>query len=125
MNTTKPLLIALVALAGCKGKRKREPAPGPVVEVARDAAADATIDAGAWPGLAHLTQIQPLRVVTLPVKLDVPRFEVAGPVIAGDVAVVASSQFGFAAVDWRRGVLRGPSPPVATSRRRSCTAGAS
>ena len=107
MNKTTPLLIALVALAGCKGKRQREPAPAPVAEAPRDAAAteDATVDAGVWPRLAHLPQIQPLRVVTLPVKQDVPRFEVGGPVIAGDVAVVASSQFGFAAVDWRRGTL--------------------
>ena len=107
MTKTTPLLIALVALAGCKGKRQREPTPAPVVEAARDAAAaaEATVDAGVWPRLAHLTQVQPLRVVTLPVKQDVPRFEVGGPVIAGDVAVVASSQFGFAAVDWRRGTL--------------------
>ena len=53
----------------------------------------------------------PLRVIELPTRLDVPRFEVAGPVLiddaargdSADLAVVASSQLGFAAVDWRRG----------------------
>jgi hypothetical protein len=44
-------------------------------------------------------------VIALPARPDVPRFDVGGPVIAGDVAVISSSQFGFAAVDWRRGAL--------------------
>lgn len=46
-----------------------------------------------------------MRVVALPTRPDVPRFELEGPVIAGDLALVSSSQFGFAAVDWRRGAL--------------------
>src|SRR5215468_3773170 len=43
--------------------------------------------------------------VALPARPDVPRFDVGGPAIAGDVAIVSSSQLGFAAVDWRRGAL--------------------
>ena len=45
-------------------------------------------------------------MIALPVRPDVPRFDVGGPTIAaGDVAIVSSSQLGFAAVDWRRGAL--------------------
>jgi len=44
------------------------------------------------------------------VRSDVPRFDVGGPVVAGDVAVVSSSQFGFIAVDWRRGALAWTKP---------------
>jgi hypothetical protein len=44
-------------------------------------------------------------VILLPVRPDVPRFDVGGPVIVGDVAVISTSQLGFAAVDWRRGAL--------------------
>src|SRR5215468_8495050 len=43
--------------------------------------------------------------VALPARPDVPRFDVGGPAIAGDVAIVSSSQLGFAAIDWRRGAL--------------------
>ena len=64
------------------------------------------IDApGPWPALAGLPVVEPVRVIGLPARPDVPRFDVGGPAIAGDVAVVSSSQFGFAAIDWRRGAL--------------------
>jgi hypothetical protein len=39
------------------------------------------------------------------VKTATPRFAVGGPVIAHDVAVVSSSQFGFVAVDYRSGQI--------------------
>jgi hypothetical protein len=51
-----------------------------------------------------------VQVIALPSRPDVPRFDVGGPVIVGDVAVVASSQFGFAAVDFRRGVIAWTKP---------------
>jgi hypothetical protein len=51
-----------------------------------------------------------LRVITLPAKGNQPRFDVGGPVVIGDLAVVASSQLGFAAVDWRRGTLAWTKP---------------
>src|SRR4051812_47123651 len=92
------LAIALV-LAGCKGSSREQPAPVPVPDDApapRDAAAP-------WPALAALPAVAPIRVVNLPARQDVPRFDVGGPVVVGDVAVVSSSQFGFLAVDWRRG----------------------
>ncbi|MBC7976142.1 MAG: hypothetical protein H7138_14315, partial [Myxococcales bacterium] len=49
--------------------------------------------------------IEPVRVIVVPVRPDVPRFDVGGPVLLGDVAVISSSQLGFAGVDWRRGTL--------------------
>jgi hypothetical protein len=98
------LAAVLVIAAACKG---RHAAPAPVA--ADDAAAirDAgSLDAaGPWPALAAFPTTEPLRVVALPARPDVPRFDVGGPVIAGDVAVVSSSQLGFAAIDWRRGAL--------------------
>jgi hypothetical protein len=83
-----------------------------------------SIDAPApWPELAGLPRTEPVRVIALPTKPDQPRFDVGGPVIAGDVAVVASSQFGFIAVDWRRGAIAWSkpaglhvAPPVALAR---------
>nr|HEX4318439.1 hypothetical protein [Kofleriaceae bacterium] len=46
----------------------------------------------------------------LPIKAREPRFEVGGPVVLGDVAVVSTSQLGFAAVDWRRGQIAWTKP---------------
>jgi hypothetical protein len=120
--------IAL-ALAACGKKAPRE-APAPETEPAAPAApgepgkpgkpgppgdgSGAQAAAGAagepWPELEGLPRTGPVRVVPLPTKLDVPRFSVGGPVIAGDVAVVASSQFGFVAVDWRRGAIAWSKP---------------
>ncbi len=99
------LLIAVACSASCKGRRGR-PRDGAVVEPARDASeAQSGTDAGAWPELATLPSIEAVRVIPLPARLDAPRFTVGGPVLIGDLAVVSSSQFGFAAVDFRRGQL--------------------
>jgi hypothetical protein len=99
--------IAL-ALAACKsGREPRQDPPTPAVPGDADAdagAGDAMLDAATrWPELAGLPSAEPLRVIVLPARADVPRFEVGGPAIADDVAVVSSSQFGFLAIDWRRG----------------------
>lgn len=96
-------LVVALALVACKDR----PTRGVPVEPARDAApADAAIvDAGGWPQLAELPHTDADRVIALPARPDVPRFDVGGPAIVGDVAIVASSQLGFAAVDWRRGQL--------------------
>ena len=91
------LLLALCA--GCKCKPARHDAA-----IARHGDA-ARADADAWPELAELPPIEPLRVIALPAKTDVPRFAVTGPVLAGDLAIVGSSQFGFLAVDFRRGQI--------------------
>lgn len=103
------LRVALAALALGACSRKADPPPLPVV--VRDAAAPAEAKPPApWPELADFPRVEPVRVIELPARPDVPRFEVAGPVIAGDVAVVASSQLGFAAVDWRRGQIAWTKP---------------
>jgi len=95
-------VVLAVALCGCP--RKADPPPVPVVVHDAAAAVEAR-PTPPWPELADYPRVEPVRVIELPARPDVPRFEVAGPVIAGDVAVVASSQLGFAAVDWRRGQI--------------------
>lgn len=98
--------VALVAaLVACKSHETTErEAPTAPVEVVRDAG---PVDAAhaVWPELEGLPRVEPLRVITLPAKGNQPRFDVGGPVVLGDLAVVASSQLGFAAVDWRRGAI--------------------
>jgi hypothetical protein len=116
-----------IAIAAC-GKRAPREEPSPEPEPATpgkpgegkpgkpgepdppDRAAPADAASAPWPELEGLPRTTPERVVTLPTKLDVPRFSVGGPAIAGDVAVVASSQFGFIAVDWRRGAIAWSKP---------------
>lgn len=102
------VVATCAALAACKPRRAAEQAPAPAPAPPRDAADDAAPPrdaAGAWPQLAGFPIAEPLRVIALPVRPDVPRFDVGGPAIAGDVAIISSSQLGFAAIDWRRGVL--------------------
>jgi hypothetical protein len=100
--------LVLALLAACKG-HEGAPAEHAASRDAgtTDAAADAAPpDAAAvWPQLARFPRVEPVRVVALPARPDVPRFDVGGPVIAGDIAIVSSSQLGFAAIDWRRGAL--------------------
>jgi hypothetical protein len=91
--------------AGCKAKvtapRHDDAATAP--QPRRDAGV--AIDAGAWPELAKLPSVEPLREIAIPSKQDLPRFTIGGPVLLGDLALVSSSQFGFAAVDFRRGQI--------------------
>lgn len=83
-------------------------------DVGHDAAAseDATRpatdarSAETWAELAELPRARAARVIALPTRADVPRFEVHGPVLADDVAALASSQFGFLGVDVRAGEVR-------------------
>jgi hypothetical protein len=121
LDRTGPVITALaaliaLALAGACRSRRAAPRddPGPVPPPRGDAGPrdDAgVIDApGPWPALAALPGVEPIRVIALPARPDVPRFDVGGPVIAGDVAVVSSSQLGFAAIDWRRGALMWTKP---------------
>jgi hypothetical protein len=51
-----------------------------------------------------------VRQIALPVKTGVPRFDLGGPVVVGDVAVVASSQFGFLGVDYHDGHIAWTKP---------------
>jgi hypothetical protein len=67
-------------------------------------------DGPAWPELASYSRAEPVRVVALPSRPDVPRFDVGGPVVSGDMAIVSSSQFGFIGIDWRRGAIAWSKP---------------
>ncbi len=97
------IALALVLVA-CKDKpAARDDAAVAQITVRGDAELPA--DAGVWPETAKLPTIEAVRVIPLPAKLDAPRFTIGGPVLLGDLAVVSSSQFGFAAVDFRRGQL--------------------
>jgi len=105
------ILACLASLAACKGKgkaaRTEETAPAPPAVPADALARDAS---GAWPELASYPPAEPERVIAIPTRPDVPRFDVGGPVLVGDLAIVASSQLGFAAVDWRRGAITWTKP---------------
>jgi hypothetical protein len=104
-SSARPQVIVLLALVACSSKTKPAKRDDAAVVAARDAA-----DAQTWPELAELPATEAVRVIALPVRPDVLRFNVGGPVIAGDVAVVSSSQFGFIAVDFRRGQIAWTKP---------------
>lgn len=116
-------LVLSVLVLGCKGQSAAEAEQaGPTipVEEVRDAGPAEDAGANVWPELAELHAERAVRVVTLPTRRDALRFTVGGPALVHDTAVVSSSQFGFAAVDWRRGQLMwtkpaGPhvAPPIA------------
>ena len=95
------LLFALVACRSKHAVKHDDAAPK------RDAAIDAP---SAWPELASIPKVEPLRVVALPVRPGVPRLDLGGPVVLGEVAVVASSQFGFVAVDYHDGRIAWTKP---------------
>jgi hypothetical protein len=88
--------VVLVSLLACHGKHHaREDAA---------AAKPKPVDAAqGFPELASFPHVEPVRVIALPTRPDVPRFDLGGPVMLGDVAVVSSSQFGFLAVDYHAG----------------------
>ena len=95
-------LLALVLLLTCSCKAKPAKRGDAGIAVVKDATArDA--DNAPWPELAKLPSVEPVRVIALPVKLDVPRFTVGGPVLVGGIAVVSSSQFGVIAIDYASG----------------------
>ncbi|HSS02036.1 MAG TPA: hypothetical protein VLM79_33485 [Kofleriaceae bacterium] len=98
------LAAAALATAACKSGREpaRNEAPAPRDGGAADAA-DVPDAPRRWTELAGLPSAEAVRVIALPARPDVPRFNVGGPAIADDIAVVSSSQFGFLAIDWRRG----------------------
>lgn len=107
------LAIVLCALLpACSGKKRRAappdagPADGSNASDASSASAnDSAAAVTAFPELAELPRAQPLRQIELPTRIDVPRFETHGPLISGGLAVIASSQLGFAALDWRAGKI--------------------
>jgi hypothetical protein len=93
-------LALATLLVACRGKHHAREDAAPVL-VHRDAT---RIDADdAFHELDSITHVAPVRQIALPVKTGVPRFDLGGPVVVGDVAVVASSQFGFLGVDYHAG----------------------
>lgn len=103
------ILALLAALAACKGKRDTGTEARPVEPA--PAVRDATVhDGGGWVGFEKLPIVAPLRTITLPSRPDQPRFDVVGPAVLGDIAVVGSSQLGFAGVDWKRGIVAWTKP---------------
>ncbi len=106
-------LAFAAVLAACKGHRtaptaKPDDAAPSVTGVTGDARPrDAGDD---FAVLARFTRIEPVHVVALPVRVNVPRFDVGGPAVASGIAVVASSQFGFVAVDYLRGQIAWSKP---------------
>jgi hypothetical protein len=113
-------LAALALLASCRcGDRPASPGDAaPPIDAALP------IDAApppSWPELAAFPVAEPAVTVTLPARADVPRFDVHGPVVIGNVAVVSASPVGFAAVAlpggrviWTRPAGARVAPPLAT-----------
>ncbi|MEO6771750.1 MAG: hypothetical protein ABI467_01855 [Kofleriaceae bacterium] len=90
-----------IALIACKGKHE------PQRDDARTVKEVSPRDAGTdeWRALERFPKVEPSHVVALPARSTVPRFDVGGPAVANGIAVVASSQFGFVAVDYHRGQI--------------------
>ena len=109
-SVTAFIVLSAVAL-GCKAKKKQAaPSPAPV-----DASAPTTpaSDAAGRPWTAEFAQlpwVDATRIIKLPIHVEQPRFDVVGPVVVGDLAVVGSSQFGFAAIRWRDGATAWTKP---------------
>lgn len=102
-------LLLAPTLVACKDPPKpRTRDDAAVTATLRDAAV--AVDAGVLAELAKLPLVDPVRVIALPAKLDAPRFTIGGPVLLGDLALVSSSQFGFSAVDFRRGQIAWTKP---------------
>jgi hypothetical protein len=92
-----------LALLAC-GKAKSTPRP-----VAHDAAVviPAPIDAAPDP-LADYPRVDAVRTLAIPTTK--PRSDEVGPTIAGDLAIVGGSGFGFAAIDYQRGDIAWTKP---------------
>ena len=94
-------MVLALHVGACHGKRAaRKDAAAAAAPAKRDASIDAP---SAWAELASFTKVDPVRVIALPVRAGVPRFDVGGPVVIGDVTVKESSQFGLLAVDYHAG----------------------
>ncbi|MFN0252164.1 MAG: hypothetical protein ACKV2T_35135 [Kofleriaceae bacterium] len=123
-------IAAAVSFCACGGKREIEADRTAPVELAGSNASGSNAsgsrsnasgsngsgsngsgsNADPWAGLAELPRVTAERIITIPTRPTLPRFTVGGPVIYDDIAVVSSSQFGFAAIDWRRGALAWTKP---------------
>src|SRR5690606_20708354 len=71
--------LAVLLLVACSSKANAPKRDDAAVAATRDAAS-ADADTAPWPELAHLPIVEPVRVIALPARPDVPRFTVGGPV---------------------------------------------
>jgi hypothetical protein len=104
---------ALVA-ANCKGRAAKKSlsasssdtlSSGPVEQpVAVDASA------AGWVKQHDLPWIEAKRVILLTAPINVPQFSTVGPVVDDDIALIGSSQLGFAALRWRDGSIAWSKP---------------
>jgi hypothetical protein len=100
----------------------RTPAPSPAPPTAP---APAPAPTPRWPELADLPANEPWRIVELPIHdPDAPDVATSGPLLIGDLAIVATSRAGFVAVDlttatvvWSRRAGPHVAPPVARADR--------
>jgi hypothetical protein len=106
------LALAVLMLVGCRSKRTLQADdPMPEPEVVKDAGLARVADAAkVWPELADYPLTRPTRVIAIPGRPDTPRFDVVGPTISGDIAVVGSSQIGFVGVDYKLGKIAWTKP---------------
>lgn len=103
-------LALVLLLVACKDKPAPKHRDAGTIPAPSDAAV-APVDAQAWPVLEKpVEQIAPVRVIAIPANEKLPRFTLGGPILVGDLAIVSSSQFGFAAVDFRRGQVAWTKP---------------
>jgi len=104
----RPVHAFAIVVMACRSSSREAP-----VDDAPPAAPHDALVAGDAPGFAELADyvhVEPERAIALPSKPDVPRFDVGGPAVLGDIAVVASSQFGFIGVDYKRGAIAWSKP---------------
>ncbi len=105
MHRAQTLTLTLaLTLTGCKSKHAADDA-APAPPAPKDAAPVVADAADAFPELSQIPHVDPVRVIALPTKIHTPRLDVGGPVIAGELAVVAASDFGFIGVDYHRGQI--------------------
>lgn len=97
------VVVAALLIAGCHGKATPAAKPAPRDAATAVAVQDAAPDV--WPELADLPVVEPVAEFAVPIAPKVPRRSLVGPVVLGDVAVVGSSQIGFAALDWHTGAV--------------------
>jgi hypothetical protein len=99
---------ALLA-ANCKGRAAKKSlsasssdtlSSGPV---AQSVAVDGS--AAGWTMQHDLPWIEASRVILLTAPINVPQFSIVGPVVDDDIALIGSSQLGFAALRWRDGSI--------------------
>jgi hypothetical protein len=116
VTVTATVIAVAFGLSGCGKKRQASGEAGAPAAPPTDARTPSLDAHGAdasltdFAELAGLPRAAAVRAIELPTRIDVPRFEVHGPVVSGGVAVVASSQLGFAAIDWKQGKLMWSKP---------------